>query len=289
MAIRTTTTRLRHDSDATFREWIQEIETSFTTIGLVQTADTGQINTATATRPATSASGGFQIWRFNDSLQATFPVFLRIEYRTGSAATNPLVRIGIGTGTDGAGTLTGTASYVPLDINPQSSQVTDTTRNSYWCHKPGVLAWDYKVGASTQSCVGVIARTVDNTGAPSGDGLIAYHAGQSFLNTRYLRFGAGAAVGTTVTSVAVASLCHWPFDPTSSLVGADPQVATVWAPMPRFTPFVGFCGILDAEAAQGTTFTFTAVGTTSRTYMAGSNFPQMSANSRLKAAFIWEA
>jgi len=97
-------------SDATFRAWVSALITALTTVGMVQTADTGQINVSTVTRPtATATSGGYAILRFNDAAQATYPLYLKIEFGTASnssaANSMPQVWLTIGKGSDGAGNI----------------------------------------------------------------------------------------------------------------------------------------------------------------------------------------
>ena len=93
--------------DATFRTWGSGIAAQFAAVGLVQTADTGQINWTTVARPGVGSYGGYEIWRFNDSFQATAPVFIKLEYGVGTAADRPALRITVCTSTNGAGTPAG--------------------------------------------------------------------------------------------------------------------------------------------------------------------------------------
>lgn len=105
-----------NSSDANFRTWGSYIAARLAAVGLVQTGDTGQINWTTVLAPgAISTFMGYEIWRFNDSLQATAPVFIKIEYgsSTGVAA-NPGVRIQFGSGSNGTGGLTGNLSTTYL-------------------------------------------------------------------------------------------------------------------------------------------------------------------------------
>jgi hypothetical protein len=77
--------------------------------GFTQASDTGQTNPATITAPAgATASQGYEIWRFADTHQAAAPIFIKIEYGSGGAATRPAIYVTVGTSTDGAGTITGT-------------------------------------------------------------------------------------------------------------------------------------------------------------------------------------
>jgi len=95
-------------TDADFRQWGSAISAAMAAIGLTQASDTGQINWATVTHPAINTLGGYEIWRFNDSAQSTRPIYIRIEYRTGSVIDRPANSWTVGTGTNGAGTITGT-------------------------------------------------------------------------------------------------------------------------------------------------------------------------------------
>lgn len=97
--------------------WVTALHNALAAVGLVQTADTGQINLASpGTSGAYSTSLGYEIWRFNDTLQATAPVFIRVEYGNGiqggggSGFIPTATWMTVGTGTNGAGTLTGIVS-----------------------------------------------------------------------------------------------------------------------------------------------------------------------------------
>jgi hypothetical protein len=290
MTTATSVSRIRHDSDAMFQEWIQEMTTKLAACGLVQTADTGQINTGTATRPAPNTSAGYQIWRFDDALQSTVPVFIRFEYRSGGGTTIPTMFVGVGTSTDGLGTLTG-LNFTPVVMgNSNSSQISDTLRNSYWCHTDGFFGMNWKVGAGNTEMLFGIARTANyTTGAATGDGLLV-----AKLGTTTFAIYAFKLTGTTSiiveTNVNSAQLCHWPMlTSSSSLVGLDPQVALAWIPLPRVTPVFGLVGVRDSEFLAHNTFTFTPIGSISHTYLAlSSQFSYMCAASYLKAAMLWE-
>lgn len=98
-------------TDAAFRAFGQAVNAALTGIGLVQTADTGQINWTTITAPTVNntLASGVEMWRFSDALQSTNPVFMQIGYGRGAGTTANafLLRIKIGAGSDGAGNLTG--------------------------------------------------------------------------------------------------------------------------------------------------------------------------------------
>lgn len=82
-------TVLSTTNDVEFRAFVQEYHDSLVTIGLTQTSDTGQINPATVNKPTVNnTSAGYEIWRFNDTMQATSPIFLKIEYGLNVTAAN---------------------------------------------------------------------------------------------------------------------------------------------------------------------------------------------------------
>jgi hypothetical protein len=104
-----------NSSDANFRLWGDYISNQMAAVGLVQTADTGQIDWVTVLTPAgINTFQGYEIWRFNDTLQATAPVYIKIEYGESSSVDSPCIRVQFGSGSNGAGTLTGNLSTTYL-------------------------------------------------------------------------------------------------------------------------------------------------------------------------------
>jgi hypothetical protein len=95
-------------SDASFRAWIQAIKDGLTNNGITYVADTGAIDLTTVTTPnGGNQNKGFLIFRFNDALQTgSTTVYIKFEFGSGTAATNPAMTFQCGTGTDGSGTLT---------------------------------------------------------------------------------------------------------------------------------------------------------------------------------------
>jgi hypothetical protein len=95
-------------TDADFRAWGVALAAQFAAVGLVKTADTGQIDWTTIlsrSRPTSSAAmrSGASTMRFKPRSRS----FIRIDYGSGSNALNPSLWVTVGTATNGAGTLTG--------------------------------------------------------------------------------------------------------------------------------------------------------------------------------------
>lgn len=299
MTTQSWSTRIRHDTDATFREWGLEFNTKLAAAGLVQTADTGQINWATVTLPTAGNDGGYEIWKLNDSLFATAPVYFKIVYGTNSGGANiPRLRFQVGTATDGAGTLSGTASSTLRDTNTQANQTTDTARQSYLCVTEGFFGFAWKTGAASTEAAFFFCRTVNGAGAITVTGGIAIWGVSSTnqLNaTQAYRFAAPAAAYTARLSPSSQMLGFSPQAPISTQVGADIQAMVGWTLTPQVVPLVGVCGVLHDEVSAGSTFTTTLVGTSARTYIGltpevgpfGPGSP-VAASGQPKFAMLWE-
>lgn len=160
------------NNDADFRAWAQGIHDALVACGLVQTSDTGQINLSTVSRPGTNAYGGYEIFRFNDSLQATKPVFIKFEYGIGGVAGRPQWRITVSTATNGAGTPSG---QVGTSFTSQSN-VTDAASTVWPLYASGdgsrisVVA-NLDVSADSHTMCFNIERTCDDSGVPNGEGI----------------------------------------------------------------------------------------------------------------------
>lgn len=118
MSAQTVTRAPISDTDANFRLWGKAISDQFAAGGLIQTADTGQINWTTVTAPgAINTYQGYEIWRSNDAAGGIVNWYMKIEYGSNASNANqPRIRVTFGWGSNGSGTLTGTTSTA---ITPQ--------------------------------------------------------------------------------------------------------------------------------------------------------------------------
>lgn len=158
-------------SDAEWRAWITEIQSAILASGfLIAASDTGQIDLATATRPAINSLGGFKMYKANDSLHATKPLFIKVEFGCGSATNRGKISITQSTATNGAGTQTGLVSSTSalmaatVDGSGVARVAGGGNAASMWFfHSDGS-------GASSQGCMLYISRSIlRTTGAPTGD------------------------------------------------------------------------------------------------------------------------
>ena len=280
MATDSWSTRVRHDSDVLFREWGSEFAGKLAAVGLTQTADTGQINWLTVVRAGTNANAGYEIWRFNDTAHATAPIFMRIDYGTGATTDTPRIQVTVGTGSSGAGVITGTAISVAQTITPAFSPATsDTARQSFMCYAAGTTGffgflWKENYSANNDVMF-LVARTVDSAGAATVTGAIAVWGGagaSQLVATQAFRYAATAIAYPVQTSApGPQALCLSPQTRSSTTVGADTQAFVCYTVAPQVTPLIGMAGVLDTEVSLGSTFTATMVGATPRTYIGLSN------------------
>lgn len=95
---------------ANFKSWAQAISNAFSTFGWTQTTDTGQVNWGTI--GAVPSGFVYEIWKASDTLAATLPIFVKVEY--GASTTSVQLRFTVGTSSNGTGTITGqTVSAAP--------------------------------------------------------------------------------------------------------------------------------------------------------------------------------
>lgn len=272
-------------TDAVFRTRIGFIEAGLAGCGLVQTSDTGQISSATATVPGNSnTDAGYQIWRFSDSVQGTYPIFLRIVYGSG-AVNNGHFRftIRIGTGSDGSGTLTGQTSSVWTcgdEAGGNNANILNTTVTA--CHTEG---W-FHICVGPNSGYDNIVRTplhfaaVQRSTTPTmtfdGHGAFVFangsgsHADNTTAGANALtrlqgvRFASPAATGTGSSQYMLAV-----GRPTNTaLPNGDKRIYPVLYSVPDVRVAFGMVGILGTEIGLvQSTFSAAPVNNTSRTYI----------------------
>jgi hypothetical protein len=167
-------------NDADFQTWCQGIATALVACGLVKTGDTGQQNNATVTRPGTTnTASGYEIYRFDDTLQSTKPIYIKVEYGTGGATDRPSLWITVGTGTNGAGTLSGNVGT--RRQNAQNSSKTASTTLPLYASGAMTstdarvtLAFSVDTAANGNAGMFHVERTLDSSGSPTSDGFCTF-------------------------------------------------------------------------------------------------------------------
>lgn len=285
---------IQQTDDATFRAWVKQVIDQLVAVGLVKTADTGQIDTATVLRPtAGNTSAGYAIFAFptTDTLQATRPVVFKLEFGSFGTVSLPSMWLTVGAGSDGAGAITG-ISHARVQIGRNLAPGT-AVNNSYAVLVPalgffGFHGWN--ASGVTTTPFGQfflsIARPTDDAAAPLGDGLsMMYNNATQLLQTTY------SYTDAKTINVNTRDFCHIPSGLISGTVGTDVQLFRHFCATPRVRNLPQTVTYLSADIGKGASFTATLVGATARTYMPfGDGLQAASANNRTAdvLAMLWE-
>lgn len=265
-----------NNSDALFRAWGSGIATKIQATGIVQTADTGQINWTTVLTPNTSnMKRGYEIYRFDDALQATRPVFMRIDYGSSSGgSTIPQIWITVGTATDGAGNIGAHASFPNSFIGGSTTTVwtvsiawQSTLNNPLWISSDDkaslcIAGWMNTQGGTNPTYGGgllLVERTRDWDGAFNGEGVLVIRcAGQTAAVSQTLIIDNAAVYSQGNMTVGVPAMtgARW-LNPASGM--EDDGVYHLYPVLTGFTPqahgpskhvVAGFSGDLNSFARQ---------------------------------------
>lgn len=173
-------------SAAAFRAWGNALASELQAIGMVKTSDTGQIDWTSVSYPtASSTSMGYEIYRFNDSLQSSVPVYFKIEYGSSISGSDcPCIWITVGTGSDGSGNITeillaGTA----LSANNYNASQTYPCRIIGSSNRMCFFMW-----FTAQNVLFSLERTHSYDGTDTSDGLMVFYTYNNFACSQYLSF-----------------------------------------------------------------------------------------------------
>lgn len=200
-------------SDAAFRAWGGALSNALAAVGFVKTTDTGQVNWSTVTFPsAISTYQGYEVWRFADGLQGTYPLFFKLEYGSGtSAATSIGMRFTLGKGSDGAGNITGVLNAATV---LSASASTATASNWYLSSGDGSMlafapAVGLFVGTSSNWLNWVVDRSRAADGLATGVGLYtAWQVGAATVQVRVVNYATTASVSPVQWPMMVPSVSN---------------------------------------------------------------------------------
>lgn len=293
MATRTWVSPVSHSNDAEFRAWGSELSTELDTY-LPKTTDTGQINWSTVTRPAANSAAGYEIRRFNDSLQATAPIFIKLEFGTAGNAAMPSIWVTVGTGTNGAGTLTGsvtqraTCTFTLVPGSGGYPSLISSTQGFFG------LLWKSGVAAGNGYGFFAIARHATPVGVADGDGFMVVWGGinaSTACISQCVRTASPANVFTASNQFALI-----PGQVVSSAVDADYQAYAVMGINPRVWVVPWLAAVCLADIPDRATFSTALAGSTQRTFISlSSGFRPVVAGtgpgniSSYGLAMVWES
>lgn len=186
MARGTAIYNMAYSNVTVYKAWAQPMSDMINQ-AIPRTTDTGQVNWATvATEP--TAARDYEIFALGGPLQATAPIFFRIDY-IGGANGGP--NITVGTTTNGAGALAGlTVPYLDLQQHTIASYTNQymwaaSDRESYFTF---LFALDPAVTGVDGVGMVVIERTRNLAGNPTADG---FHVWRWYASSATATVGLG--------------------------------------------------------------------------------------------------
>jgi hypothetical protein len=113
MATATANCPVDNSTTTNYRLWAAFISQSFYNFGWTQTSDSGQCTSGSigslpvwsSVAIPVSIATNYEVWKAADTAASTTPIYVKIEY--GATSTTVEIRITVGTGSNGSGTITG--------------------------------------------------------------------------------------------------------------------------------------------------------------------------------------
>ncbi len=301
-------------TSAAYRTWGLAVSAALVSAGLVKVTQTGQIDWTTATAPTLLNTAGFEVFRFDDTLQSTAPIYLKVGYYgANSSNSTPLLTLQMGTGVNGSGTLTGTVttnqytgwsgSYTSIS----QPTPTNTAQVIRMCSKPGYFMAIANTNVSSTYAIPFgfcVSRTVDDAGAPTAAGAYLWMlgpqtgSGGNFIAPMTYAVNFATGVVGAITNAAAAP----PGDLTNYDTGDTAYVLPHYACLPAPKPVVGVVTTRTISTGwpEGSEFDCAVVGSTPRHYAVlgpGITGNTLWANTAMgltnetaygSAAFLWE-
>lgn len=232
-----------------------------------RTADTGQLTLATmnGTGSVPASTTYYEIYAFADALQASKPIYVRIEYVTSANSLYTSMNVAVGTGTNGSGTLTGIL-YVAQQFNNAaagSSNVAGLARAVYTASGDGsylslLMGVQPTAGPTSPDLLQgfVIERTRDADGTANGNGYVVWRWGGSLaadagaLATSYYlgvqsRIYDAAATQTTATSFDIGA-----YVPTLNNLNVSAGTYDTTSATAQAYPVFGHAGLMPQGASR---------------------------------------
>jgi hypothetical protein len=240
----------------------------FSTAGLTKASDTGQVNWTTITWTTGTSTLGFEIWKCNDSLQSTKPVYMKVTY----TQTSNVIRIStvqLATGTDGAGTLNG---VVGISLSASSSSVSASTTTWVACGDGSGISFcsSQSIVTTANSVFFWFDRSRDGTGVITSESVnfgTCQQGGVTSSNTGTIEFTSGVAHNSSSNGGAILA-------PVNNLVttlstGTDVYVVpcTYGANGKLLPPPLALVGYINGDIAAGSTITVSSIDGSSHTFL----------------------
>lgn len=158
-------------STAQFRLWAGQVRQALLDVGLVKTADTGQIDLTTVLlNTGGNTSSGFDMFRFNDALQGQRPIFIKVEYGFSNVANSTGMFITVGSSTDGAGNITSGLVSGRRHHGTFNTTAPNSNINAYFSGDGSYLS--FFIPGGNFGLLWSVERTRNIDGTANGDGVL---------------------------------------------------------------------------------------------------------------------
>jgi hypothetical protein len=270
MATHTFVSIIAADNDATFRTWGKAISDGLQAVGgiakLSAGDSSGQIDWATVAKPLANTAAGYEMYAFADTLQATVPIYIKVEYGSGAGGNNVSIWVTVGFAHDGAGALTGTTT-TRLQYTTQQNYAVTMYSTSYISAATNRLAFRLRnrpSGGVNFTWVLVVERTHAANGSDTNYGIIVCKSGGgAAVWYNYLisyTTGVISTEGPTNLSVLAPSVGH-------GSAGGTTAIYPLWAyGGPYLCPYGGIVFAFPGNITSGVPFSVTLLGS-SKTFL----------------------
>lgn len=275
MATSLWSTPLDNTSNAGFQAWATELIVKLLAVNtgqLTQTADTGQLaNPVVAARPSANTSAGYWILKWNDGTST--PLYFRVDVGTGANTSIPRIQWQIGSGTDGAGNLTGAVSAQTIITVNVAAASAVTNYTSYLCCATGGFGLLWKGTANSPSNTGeafvLVARSIDDSGVVNNDGYLTVSPTSSptSWSAQSVNLSNNVVFSSSASTMASMAYNIIPLGITSSVVGGNAQYFRCFAAYPLARPIGHMVAVIAAEFTMGTSFNGESGSITDHTFL----------------------
>lgn len=171
--------------DAGWRAWCDAIYDCMIEAGWTLVADSGDRAVPAADTYPLANTFSYWIFRLNDTAQTNAPVYVKFEVGRGTATSTARWQITMGTGSDGAGTITGQVMpQVSHGTTGWTPSTTDPIIFRACVNADMGVAWFAAGGEIGGGAIGIF-RTLDDDGTPNAKGWYGWFQLNSSTNYDY--------------------------------------------------------------------------------------------------------
>lgn len=257
------------DGDANFRIWGKAISDALQTVAtkLSSGDSSGQIDWTSVSRPgASNTVAGYEMYKFTDSLSASYPVYIKVEYGTGTFGAGSYytsIWITVGFAHNGAGTLTGYKTTIYQYTVSQNYAVT-VYASSFVSGSTNRLAMSLRhfPGSGTnQPWVFTVERTHNSDGTDTNYGVaVVIGNGAGTWKHYLLTYTSGVILSETVLDILCPTVGH-------GSAGGTTAIYPVWTSAgPFICPLHGIVFAFTGNVTSGVPFSVSLLGG-SKTFM----------------------